>query len=50
MSDKTDRIDKSVENYNKYVEEQEDMEKRVERFLSNHPVSELMLILYKVLD
>ena len=46
----TDKLNESIENYNKYVEEQEYMKERVEWFLSKHHSSELMLIVYEVLD
>ena len=47
---KATKINESVKNYDKYVEEQEYMKERVEWFLSKHPTSELMLIVYEVFD
>lgn len=46
----TDKINESIEKYNKYVEEQDYMKERVEWFLSKHPTSELMLFIYEVLE
>lgn len=45
----TDKINESIKNCDKYVEEQDYMTERVEWFLSKHPTSDLMLIVYKVL-
>lgn len=46
----TPDIKKCLEDFDKYSEEEDYMKDRVEWFLSKHPTSELMRIVYEVLD